>query len=223
MAVGNQEKDVGGGRSGLCVVGLCGSTQARNWTRFGSAIQSAFPQAPSCMTGQRALQTVIADMALPGSPETNARSLPSAWTSLDGGNIMQEAQEALDSYKKKDASKGALLSPLSSWGGCMLTHLLGYPHLSFRHIPIPCALRYSQSYPHIRALVPPCHSCRPIQGSRQRPHHEAELLQDHCIQPVPGGHPVLEKRTWMETRRPPSEFIYPLLCVETSFCVLCWE
>ncbi|PIL27447.1 hypothetical protein GSI_10596 [Ganoderma sinense ZZ0214-1] len=44
-------------------------------------------------------------MALPGSPEPNTRTLPSAWTSLDGGNIMQEAQEALDSYKKKDASK----------------------------------------------------------------------------------------------------------------------
>ena len=49
-------------------------------------------------------------MALSGSPEPNSRTLPSAWTSLDGRNIMQEAQEALDSYKKKDASKGASLS-----------------------------------------------------------------------------------------------------------------
>ena len=49
---------------------------------------------------------MIVAMALPGSPEPNTRTLPSAWTSLDGGNIMQEAQEALDSYKKKDASKG---------------------------------------------------------------------------------------------------------------------
>ena len=55
---------------------------------------------------------MIVAMALPGSPEPNTRTLPSAWTSLDGGNIMQEAQEALDSYKKKDASKGAPLSLL---------------------------------------------------------------------------------------------------------------
>ncbi|RPD65424.1 APG12-domain-containing protein [Lentinus tigrinus ALCF2SS1-7] len=44
-------------------------------------------------------------MALPGSPEPHTRTLPSAWTSLDGGNVMHEAQEALETYKKKDANK----------------------------------------------------------------------------------------------------------------------
>ncbi|TBU31484.1 APG12-domain-containing protein [Dichomitus squalens] len=44
-------------------------------------------------------------MALPGSPEANTRNLPSAWTSFSGGNVVQEAQEALETYKKKDANK----------------------------------------------------------------------------------------------------------------------
>lgn len=42
-----------------------------------------------------------------GSPEPHARALPSAWTYSDGGSTLQEAQEALDSYKKKDGNKGA--------------------------------------------------------------------------------------------------------------------
>ncbi|EIW55776.1 APG12-domain-containing protein [Trametes versicolor FP-101664 SS1] len=40
-----------------------------------------------------------------GSPEPHARALPSAWTYSDGGSTLQEAQEALDSYKKKDGNK----------------------------------------------------------------------------------------------------------------------
>ena len=46
-------------------------------------------------------------MALPGSPDPHTRTLPSAWTSLDGGSVMQEAQDALEAYKKKDGNKGA--------------------------------------------------------------------------------------------------------------------
>ena len=135
-------------------------------------------------------------MALPGSPEPNIRTLPSAWTSLDGGNIMQEAQDALDSYKKKDASKGASLSLLASWVSCILIRLLAYPHLYIRCIP--CGLGHSYPTP-TRTLVLLRGSCRPIQGCRQCADHETELLQDHCLQPLPGGHPILEEGTWMET------------------------
>ncbi|KAI0371893.1 APG12-domain-containing protein [Pilatotrama ljubarskyi] len=39
------------------------------------------------------------------SPEPHTRTLPSAWTHTDGGSIMQEAQEALETYKKKDSNK----------------------------------------------------------------------------------------------------------------------
>ena len=51
-------------------------------------------------------------MALPGSTDPPARTLPSAWISLDDGGVMQEAQDALETYKKKDPAKGA--SPPSS-------------------------------------------------------------------------------------------------------------
>ncbi|KAH9919486.1 APG12-domain-containing protein [Epithele typhae] len=44
-------------------------------------------------------------MALPGSPDPPSRTLPSVWTSIDGGHVMQEAQDALEAYKKKDGSK----------------------------------------------------------------------------------------------------------------------
>ncbi|KAH8103337.1 APG12-domain-containing protein [Cristinia sonorae] len=40
-----------------------------------------------------------------GSPETQTRSLPSVWTSGDANANIQEALEALESYKKKDPSK----------------------------------------------------------------------------------------------------------------------
>ncbi|KAJ2983715.1 hypothetical protein NUW54_g10603 [Trametes sanguinea] len=45
-------------------------------------------------------------MALPrASPEPHVRAIPSAWTHTDGGSMLQEAQEALDTYKKKDSNK----------------------------------------------------------------------------------------------------------------------
>ncbi|KAI0916217.1 Ubiquitin-like protein [Taiwanofungus camphoratus] len=40
-----------------------------------------------------------------GSPEQQSRTLPSAWTSLDAAGTMQEAHEALETYKKKDSLK----------------------------------------------------------------------------------------------------------------------
>ena len=43
-------------------------------------------------------------MALPADAQT--RTIPSAWTPLDPAHSMQEALEALESYKKKDPSKG---------------------------------------------------------------------------------------------------------------------
>ncbi|KAH9849417.1 APG12-domain-containing protein [Lenzites betulinus] len=40
-----------------------------------------------------------------GSPEPHVRALPSAWQYADGGSVLQEAQEALETYKKKDGNK----------------------------------------------------------------------------------------------------------------------
>lgn len=58
-----------------------------------------------------------------GSPEPHARALPSAWTYSDGGSTLQEAQEALDTYKKKDGNKGACAYDglCASRAGCELT------------------------------------------------------------------------------------------------------
>ena len=42
-----------------------------------------------------------------GNADAQTRPLPSAWTPLDNPHNMQEALEALDTYKKKDPSKGA--------------------------------------------------------------------------------------------------------------------
>ena len=101
----------------------------------------------------------------------------------------------------------------------MLIHLLNRPHLC--NEPFPCALRHSYSTLH--ALILRHDSRRAIQSSRQCPHYETELLQDHRLQPVPGRHPVLEKRTWMETRRPSREFTYLPHCLKTSRMCLSWE
>ncbi|OSX62144.1 hypothetical protein POSPLADRAFT_1142343 [Postia placenta MAD-698-R-SB12] len=40
-----------------------------------------------------------------GAPESHSRPLPSVWTSADAAGTMQEALEALDTYKKKDLTK----------------------------------------------------------------------------------------------------------------------
>ncbi|TCD67614.1 hypothetical protein EIP91_012179 [Steccherinum ochraceum] len=40
-----------------------------------------------------------------GSPEPQSRTLPSSWTTGDAGANIQEALEALESYKKKDPNK----------------------------------------------------------------------------------------------------------------------
>jgi len=39
------------------------------------------------------------------SPDTHTRALPTAWTSHDGLDSIAEALDALETYKKKDASK----------------------------------------------------------------------------------------------------------------------
>lgn len=41
-----------------------------------------------------------------GTPDTNSRAIPSAWTAMDSGASIQEALEALETYKKKDGAKG---------------------------------------------------------------------------------------------------------------------
>ena len=40
------------------------------------------------------------------SPDTHTRALPPAWTAQDGLDDIAEALDALETYKKKDASKG---------------------------------------------------------------------------------------------------------------------
>ena len=58
---------------------------------------------------------VAPDMApTAGSPDIHTRALPSAWTSLDSGPNLQEALDALESYKKKDPSKGAPTTPAAA-------------------------------------------------------------------------------------------------------------
>lgn len=46
-----------------------------------------------------------------GAPESHSRPLPSVWTSVDAAGTMQEALEALDTYKKKDLTKGKPVGP----------------------------------------------------------------------------------------------------------------
>lgn len=41
-----------------------------------------------------------------GTPDTYSRAIPSAWTTMDSGANIQEALEALETYKKKDGAKG---------------------------------------------------------------------------------------------------------------------
>ena len=41
------------------------------------------------------------------SPDTHARSLPTAWITQDSLENIAEALDALENYKKKDAAKGA--------------------------------------------------------------------------------------------------------------------
>ena len=40
------------------------------------------------------------------SPDTHTRALPTAWTAQDGLDNIAEALDAIESYKKKDVSKG---------------------------------------------------------------------------------------------------------------------
>ena len=42
------------------------------------------------------------------SPDTHTRALPTAWTAQENLESIAEAAAALDSYKKKDISKGTL-------------------------------------------------------------------------------------------------------------------
>lgn len=48
-----------------------------------------------------------------GTADAQTRTLPSAWTPLEPALSMQEALEALETYKKKDPAKGVLLCLLS--------------------------------------------------------------------------------------------------------------
>lgn len=41
-----------------------------------------------------------------GTPDIHSRAIPSAWTAMDSGANIQEALEALETYKKKDGAKG---------------------------------------------------------------------------------------------------------------------
>jgi len=48
------------------------------------------------------------------SPDTHSRSLPSVWTAQEYLDNVAEALDALEAYKKKDASKGTTLY-ISVW------------------------------------------------------------------------------------------------------------
>ena len=43
------------------------------------------------------------------SPDTHTRTLPTAWTAQDNLDNIAEALDALEAYRKKDASKGTFL------------------------------------------------------------------------------------------------------------------
>lgn len=47
------------------------------------------------------------------SPDTHTRALPTAWTAQESSDNIAEALDALENYKKKDASKGRLLFTIS--------------------------------------------------------------------------------------------------------------
>lgn len=59
-------------------------------------------------------EATLACMAqVPGSPDIQGRSIPS-WSVPEGGENITEALQALDTYKKKDPSKGNLYFEASS-------------------------------------------------------------------------------------------------------------
>ena len=51
-----------------------------------------------------------------GSPEPQSRTLPSVWTTGEAGANIQEALDALETYKKKDPNKGESCYSSYSYG-----------------------------------------------------------------------------------------------------------
>lgn len=100
----------------------------------------------------------------------------------------REAQDALEEYKKKDPVKGTYPTP-------------------------PFLFSFILNATHILARLPNTLDCsgRAIQGCGQCAHHEAELLQDHGSQPIPGRHPVSQKGAGLESGRSTREYLQ--LCV----------
>lgn len=98
----------------------------------------------------------------PGSPDI--RPALSQWASLDTGADI-EALDALETYKKKDPSKGARVSP---WSTRFVAGLTGH-QLYFD-------------------------SGDTFQGGWECANHEEQLLQSHCVEPLSSCNTVPEER-----------------------------
>jgi hypothetical protein len=94
-------------------------------------------------------------MAQPGSPDTQARTLPLSWATTDQDESYRDALQALETYKRKDPSKSALYGHVATM--MMMIGLTTIP----------------SGVSHLHSLG---HSRRALQGGRQCANHEAELL-----------------------------------------------
>lgn len=95
---------------------------------------------------------------------------------------MQEAQDALETYRQKDPSKG--------------THSLGFA-VAVAEESSPC-------------------SRRAVQGGRECADNEAELLQDHRIESIPGSDSVFEEGAGVEDWGPAGEHAAGTLVCEAN-------
>lgn len=102
------------------------------------------------------------------SPDTHTRALPTAWTVQENLDNIAEALEALETYKKKDASKGT--PPPLPRSGDALSNTLNATSASRRA----------------------------IQSRWKRSNNAAKLLQDHGLQPISGRNPIPTKGAWLE-------------------------
>ena len=93
------------------------------------------PEASKLSESRRGPQEPLSMALTAGNVDGQTRTLPSAWTPLDPAHTMQAALEALETYKKKDPSKGTSPSSLpvdstSIWLiGICPCHIVSTPHL----------------------------------------------------------------------------------------------
>ena len=109
----------------------------------------------------------------PGSPEDLGRQTTLPWTPGEGGESLMQAIQALETYKKKDPSKGS-------------SHVSDTEPFHLMSLSLSLSLSCGDSG-------------RAFQGCRQCPDHEAKLLQDHGCQPVSSSDSVFEKGVGVES------------------------